>query len=86
MWPENWPAVAFFAEVPPAAWQFNPDVTRVGPDGKPRTLLGGPVGVRPEAYREIRLTLGVSTAQWREIYPDVRVLEQAAVETMRAKT
>lgn len=45
----------------------------------------GPVGIRPEAFREVRLALGITAAQWRDIYPDVRVLEDAALEAMRAK-
>jgi hypothetical protein len=41
------------------------------------------VGVRPEAFREIRLALGVTAAQWRDLYPDVRVIEDAALDAMR---
>jgi hypothetical protein len=71
VWPDNWPAVDFFAAIGPGAWSLN---------------SGGPVGIRPEAFREIRLALGITAAQWRDIYPDVRVLEDAAVETMRASS
>lgn len=71
MWPDNWPAVCFFEAVGPGAWSLGP---------------GGPVGIRPEAFREIRLALGITAAQWRDIYPDVCVLEGAAVETMRASS
>lgn len=83
VWPDCWPAVEFFAAVPPGAWHFKPDTTKAGVDGKPLTLCGGPVGIRPEAYREVRLALGITAAAWRQIYPDVCVLEAAAVETMR---
>lgn len=70
VWPDCWDAVSFFAAIGPGAWSLGP---------------GGPVGIRPEAFREVRLALGITAAQWREIYPDVRVLEEAAVETMRKK-
>ncbi len=75
----------FFAAVPPAAWLFRPDTSGQNARGERVTYPGGPVGVRPEAYREVRLSLGMAAAKWREIYPDVRVLEQAALETMRAQ-
>jgi hypothetical protein len=69
IWPDCWPAVRFFEAVGPGAWSIG---------------ARGPVGIRPEAFREIRLALGINAAQWRDIYPDVRVLEQAALEAMRA--
>lgn len=70
VWPENWPAVSFFSEVGPGAWTVGPS---------------GPIGIRPEALREIRLSLGVSLADWRAMYPDVRVMENEALQTMRPK-
>ena len=85
VWPDCWPAVQFFAAVPPAAWLFKPDTSGKNAAGQLVTYFGGPVGIRPEAFREIRLALGTTVAQWRDIYPDVRVLEEAAVETMRAR-
>lgn len=68
VWPDNWPAVEFFAAIGPGAWSVGP---------------AGPYGVRPEACREVRLAMGITAAQWRAIYPDFRVLEDAALETMR---
>lgn len=85
VWPDCWDAVQFFAEVPPAAWLFKPDTSGQNASGERVTYPGGPVGIRPEAFRELRLSLGVTGVKWREIYPDVRALEQAAVETMRAQ-
>jgi len=85
VWPDCWDAVQFFASVPPAAWSFKPDTSGKNAKGERVTYPGGPVGIRPEAFREVRLALGITAAQWRDIYPDVRVLEDAALETMRAK-
>jgi len=45
--------------------------------------MGGPIGIRPEAYREIRLALGIKNSDWREMYSDIRVMESAALEEMR---
>lgn len=70
VWPDCWAAVRFFDAIGPGAWSMG---------------ASGPVGIRPEAYREIRLALGITAAQWRELYPDVCTLESAALETMRAK-
>ena len=86
VWPDVWPAVQAFAQVPAAAWQVDPDYTVTGTGDQRFTVLGGPVGVRPEAWRELRLSLGITPAQWREMYADIRMLEAHAVETMRART
>jgi hypothetical protein len=44
---------------------------------------GGPLGIRPEAYREIRLALGITASQWREMFADIGVMEEEARKTMR---
>jgi hypothetical protein len=68
VWPDNWPAVTFFNALSGGAWNVGP---------------GGPLGIRPEAYREIRLGLGVTGQQWRDLFPDVMVMEEEALKTMR---
>lgn len=67
VWPDNLAAVQFFDCVPPGAWNIGP---------------GGPSGIRPEAYREVRLAMGVSASAWRDIYPDICVMEAAALDHM----
>lgn len=71
VWPDCWPAVSFFEEIGPGAWSIG---------------AKGAIGIRPEACREIRLALGVTAAQWREIYPDLRILEDAALDAIKAAT
>lgn len=68
VWPDNWAAVRFFASVGLGAWSIGPR---------------GATGIRPEAFREIRLALGVGLAAWREMYPDVMAMEAAALDAMR---
>jgi hypothetical protein len=74
VWPENEQAVVFFAAIGAGAWNVGP---------------GGPIGIRPEAMREIRLALGINAAQWRGgLFLDVAVMEAEALKTMKeqAKT
>lgn len=68
VWPDCWEVVQFFAAVGPGAWNAGP---------------GGFIGIRPEAFREIRLALGISAGKWREFYPDVMVMEDAALAEIR---
>jgi Phage related hypothetical protein (DUF1799) len=70
IWPENWLAVDFFSAVGGGAWNVGP---------------GGPLGIRPEAFREIRLALGITPSQWRTIWPDVVVMEAEALATMKGQ-
>lgn len=67
VWPENWPVVQFFEAISAGAWQFGSN---------------GPIGIRPEALREVRLSMGVGAQQWRAMFPDVRVMEAEALDTM----
>lgn len=73
VWPENQQAVVFFAAVGAGAWNVG---------------AGGPIGIRPEAYREIRLALGVTAVQWRVMFADIVEMEAEALKTMKeqAKT
>jgi hypothetical protein len=65
LWPDCWPAVRFFSALGSGAWNLGPN---------------GAAGIRPEAYREVRLALGITTEQWRCIFPDLRPLEEGALE------
>jgi hypothetical protein len=67
VWPENWPTVRFFDAIPPGAWNVGP---------------GGPIGIRPEALREVRLSLGITRPKWQLMYDDVQVMESEALKTM----
>jgi len=67
VWPENWATVKFFDAIPPGAWNVGP---------------GGPIGVRPEAVREVRLALGIQRSQWQAMYDDLQAMESEAVKTM----
>lgn len=69
MWPENWAVVRFFESIPAGAWTFAPN--------------GAAIGIRPEAEREIRLARGISVAQWRAWFDDLRTMEDEAVQTIR---
>jgi len=40
------------------------------------------VGLRSEAFREIRLAVGIRGAEWPQVLADVRVMEKAALECM----
>lgn len=67
VWPENWAAVCFFADVPNGAWSVGP---------------GGVTGLRPEALREVREALGISSDEWRSMYRDVMLMEAEALKAM----
>lgn len=69
VWPENWQAVQFFAEIPNGAWTIVAGV--------------GAVGLRPEALREVRESLGLSLDEWRPLFRDIQTMEAEALKTMR---
>lgn len=71
VWPDNWAVVQFFASIGPGAWNIGPS---------------GAVGIRPEAFRELRLAMGVSLKDWPPMYRDICVMEQAAVGVLRSKS
>ena len=68
----NAPAVEFFLAIPAGAWEY-------------AGMGGFPVGVKPESLAEIRLLQGIELERWREIAPDVRILEETAVQVMRER-
>lgn len=71
VWPENWQAVQFFAAIGAGAWSIGP---------------GGPVGIRPEAFREVRLGLGITAQQWRVMFGDIAAMEAEALRVMKEQT
>lgn len=67
VWPENWTVVCFFADIPNGAWNVG---------------TGGVVGLRPEALREVRESMGVTPEAWRAMYRDLMTMENEAIKTM----
>ena len=68
VWPDNWRAVEFFSSIGPGAWNVG---------------MGGPIGIRPESFREVRLAVGIKADEWRDMYADIRAMENAALNRMR---
>lgn len=66
MWPENWPAVQFFARMG-TQW-------RVG--------FGGPIGLDYNVVFRLLDEEGYSRQQWREMLDDIQVLEVEALKTL----
>lgn len=67
VWPENWPAVVFFEALGFGSWNVG---------------FGGPIGLRYEAFREVRMALGTLDSEWPELFRAIRILESAALEEM----
>jgi len=67
VWPDNWVAVALFRGM---ATQWS-----VG--------MGGPIGLRYEALRELRLAWRIPAADWPELFDALQVMEGAALAQMR---
>jgi len=65
VWPDNWPAVQFVIALGNGSWNMGPS---------------GPVGFRPEAFREIRLARRVRSADWPALLADIHVIESAALD------
>lgn len=64
VWPDNWRAVTFFQTLGAGAWNMGPR---------------GPVGLRPEAFREARLALRITAAEWPQVLADLHVIEDGAL-------
>jgi hypothetical protein len=62
VWPDNWRSVLFAIELGNGSWNMGPK---------------GPVGYRPEAFREARQALRVTAAEWPALLHDLRVIEAA---------
>lgn len=65
VWPDNWPAVQFVVALGNGSWNMGPS---------------GPVGFRPEAFREIRLARRVRAADWSRLLADIHVIEASALD------
>ena len=65
VWPENWPAVQFVVALGNGSWNMGPS---------------GPVGFRPEAFREARLALRVKASEWPSLLTAIHVIESAALD------
>jgi|GEM_PF-4795742 len=64
VWPDNWKAVSFFADLGSGAWNMGP---------------GGAAGIRPEAFREIRLAHRIGRDEWPAIHQAVLLMQEAAL-------
>lgn len=67
VWPENWLAVVFFEALGIGSWNMGP---------------GGPVGLRYETFKEVRMAQGIADNEWPELFKSVRILESAALSEM----
>lgn len=65
LWPDNLPAVEFVRALGNGSWNMGPN---------------GPVGFRPEAFREIRLARRVRAAEWPQLLADIHIIEAAALD------
>ena len=65
VWPDNWRAVLFFDALGRGNWNMGPN---------------GPTGLRFEAFREARMAMRVTLAEWPELFESVRVMEAAALD------
>jgi len=65
VYPGNWRAVEFVVALGNGAWNMGPN---------------GPVGFRPEAFREARLALRVTAAEWPELLSSVQAIEGGALD------
>jgi len=65
VWPDNWPALMFFQALGYGSWNMGPN---------------GPVGLRPESFREVRRALRVPAADWPEIHEALLIMQDAALE------
>jgi hypothetical protein len=64
VWPENWLPVRFFEALGDGNWNMGPS---------------GPIGLRYESFKEVRLALEISDEEWPELFQSIRVLEKAAL-------
>ena len=67
VWPDNWRAVTVFMALGDGSWNMGPS---------------GPTGLRNECFRELRFSLGIKAAEWHELFADIRVMEQAALDAI----
>lgn len=66
VWPENWPAVMVFKHMM-TQWIMS---------------FSGPVGLRYESLPIVLELLEIPRGEWPEIFPDLRVMEEAALGSL----
>lgn len=64
MWPENWPAFDLFSRLR-TQWFVG---------------FGGPTGLRYEAAYPLLDRMGLSAAEWDQMFSDLQVMEAAALQ------
>lgn len=67
VWPDNWRAVLCFEALGHGNWNMGPN---------------GPTGLRYEAFRELRLVMGIRASEWPELFSCLRIMETAALDEM----
>jgi hypothetical protein len=70
VWPDNWLSVCVFDAM---GTQWN-----VG--------MGGPIGLRYESLREVRLRYAIPASEWRHVFDDLQLMEAHALEQMHRKS
>lgn len=68
MLPDNWQAVQLFDAM---STQWMP-------------LQTGLIGLRYEAFQQVRLAFGVADSDWPDLFQAMRVMEQEALSQLRA--
>jgi hypothetical protein len=68
VWPDCLRSVTFFDALGAGCWVVG---------------NSGPIGLRPEAFTEVKLAKNVTAEEWPQIYSDVCVMEAAALAVMR---
>lgn len=68
VWPDCWRSVEFFGALGNGCWSIGP---------------AGPVGLKPESFREVRLALRITAREWPDVYADVQVMERAALDVLK---
>ncbi len=67
VWPENWEAVQVF-EALLSQWRMG---------------FNGPIGLDYAAIPVVLRLRGVARKVWRQIFDDIRIMERAALDSMR---
>lgn len=65
---DNWAAAAFFVALGDGSWNMGPR---------------GPIGLRREAFSEVKLALQVQASDWPALFSDVCVMEGAALRRIQ---
>lgn len=68
VWPDNWRSLLFFNDLGAGCWAAGNK---------------GPIGLRFETFREVRLAHRITADEWPQVFADLQVLERAALDEMR---